>query len=260
MSARFANCRICENEAPFIFSKLILRKHLVSYFKCGNCGCVQTEHPYWLPEAYKEPAWKIDVGMADRCVWTAQMTVALARKMKIKPEEFCLDWGAGTGLYVRLCRDHGLNYFYSDRYAQNIFASGFEANPAASPWTLISAFIVAEHLPNPIEDFGEMLNRQPRHVLFSTLLHDGQGSDWWYFTNNWQHITFYTRKSLEVIARKFGYLLASNNCDLRLFTREYMRDSLLDWARKHREREATKYRKRFGSRIMRDFQKMQLQC
>src|SRR3954447_12252946 len=119
MSTPSAPCRVCGTQAQFFFSKQILGKHQVSYFKCGNCGHVQTEQPYWLPEAYREPAWKIDVGMADRCVWTAQTTVALAGKLGIGPQEACLDWGGGTGLFVRLCRDHGMNYFYSDRYAQN---------------------------------------------------------------------------------------------------------------------------------------------
>jgi hypothetical protein len=259
MNNLVATCRICGKEASPFFSKLILGKYQVDYFKCGSCGHVQTEQPYWLAEAYREPAWKIDVGMADRCVWTAQTAVAIAGKLKIKPEEPCLDWGAGTGLHVRLCRDHGLNFFYSDRYAHNIFAGGFEAEPAASPWSLISAFEVAEHLPNPIDDFGEILNLQPKYLLFSTLLYNGQGSDWWYFTNNGQHVAFYTRKSLEVIALKYGYLVASNNCDLHMFTRERARDGLLDWARKHRVRESVRYRRKFGSRIMTDFQKLQVQ-
>jgi hypothetical protein len=258
MSTPSAPCRVCGNEAQFFFSKLILGKHQVSYFKCGNCGHVQTEQPYWLADAYREPAWKIDVGMADRCVWTAQTTVALGRKLEIDANEACLDWGAGTGLFVRLCRDHGMNYFYSDRYAQNIFASGFEAEPSANNWTLISAFEVAEHLPNPMEDFGEVLKLQPKYVLFSTLLYDGQGADWWYFTNTGQHVAFYTRRSLEVIGEKFGYQLASNDCDLHLFSRERMKDSVLDWARKHREKESAKYRKKFGSRILPDFEKMQI--
>jgi hypothetical protein len=250
-------CRVCAGETQFFFSKQILGKYQVSYFMCRNCGHVQTEQPYWLAEAYREPAWKIDVGMADRCVWTAQTTTALARKLAIGPEEPCLDWGAGTGLFVRLCRDHGLNCFYSDRYAQNIFACGFEAEPPSQKWTLVTAFEVAEHLPNPMEDFGELLKLGPKYLLFSTLLFERQGADWWYFTNNGQHVAFYTRRSLEVIAQKFGYQLASNDCDLHLFSRERVKNNVLDWARKHREAQAAKYRKKFGSRILADFEKMQ---
>jgi hypothetical protein len=250
-------CRVCASPAEFFFSKLILGKHEVAYFKCGSCGHVQTEQPYWLTEAYKEPAYKIDVGMADRSVWTALTTVALARKLGIKPEEPCLDWGAGTGLFVRLCRDYGMNFFYSDRYAQNIFACGFEAEPSANKWSLISAFEVAEHLPNPVEDFGAILELNPRYVLFSTLLYGGQGADWWYFTNNGQHVAFYTRRSLEILGEKFGYRLASNDCDLHMFSRDRVRDGVLDSARKHREKDSAKYRKKFGSRTLPDFEFLQ---
>jgi hypothetical protein len=88
-------CRVCGREASPFFTKLILRKYQVGYFKCQGCGQVQTEQPYWLEEAYRGLASKLDVGMADRCIWTAQTTVALARRLNIGPGEPCLDWGGG---------------------------------------------------------------------------------------------------------------------------------------------------------------------
>src|SRR5436189_1832055 len=86
-------CRVCGAATQFFFSKLILGKHQVAYFKCHACGHAQTESPYWLEEAYRSPASRLDVGMADRCIWTAQTTVALALRLGIGPEEPCLDWG-----------------------------------------------------------------------------------------------------------------------------------------------------------------------
>ncbi len=249
-------CRICGKNAQPFFAKQILGKHHVSYFKCPACGQVQTEKPYWLAEAYSSFSSKLDTGMADRCLWTALTTVALARRMGIGPEEPCLDWGAGTGLFVRFCRDYGMNFFYLDPYAENIFASGFELNKAKPPSSLacVTAFEVAEHLPSPLEDFGELFALSPRHILFSTLLYTGQAADWWYFTDNGQHVAFYTRRSLEFIAGHYGYHLASNDCDLHLFSRERVRDRLLDSCRKSREKQAALYRKRHGSRILGDFE------
>lgn len=249
-------CRVCATAARPFFNKLILGKYQVAYFKCPTCGQVQTEEPYWLPEAYREPRRKLDVGMADRCIWTAQTTVALARRLRIGPEEPCLDWGSGTGLLVRLCRDYGMNFFYSDPYADNIFAAGFERDTAKPPpaWTCVTAFEVAEHLPSPLKDFGDLFALSPRHIFFSTLLYSGQAADWWYFTDNGQHVAFYTRRSLEFIARHYGYHLASNDCDLHLFTRERVPDRLLDACRKAREKQAARYRKQHGSRIPGDFE------
>jgi hypothetical protein len=249
-------CRVCGEQAQPFFTKLILAKHQVPYFKCVACGQVQTEQPYWLAEAYRGSGSRLDVGMADRCLWTALTTVALARRVGIGPEEPCLDWGAGTGLFVRFCRDYGMNFFYSDPYAENIFARGFELDKTNPPpaWACVTAFEVAEHLPSPLKDFGELFALSPRHILFSTLLYCGQAADWWYFTDNGQHVAFYTRHSLEHIGRRYGYNLASNNCDLHLFSRERIPDRWLDSCRKARERQAARYRRRHGSRIAGDFE------
>jgi hypothetical protein len=219
---------------------------------------VQTENPSWLEETYREATFRLDVGMADRCIWTAQTTAALALRLGIQPGEPCLDWGAGTGLFVRLCRDYGLNFFYSDPYARNIFASGFEASQAGpSPSrACVTAFEVAEHFPDPLKNFGDIFRFAPRYVLFSTLLYQNQAADWWYFGEDGQHVAFYTRRSLEIIARHYGFHLASNNCDLHLFSRERIPDKLLDACRKSRQKLADRYRKKHGSRIMSDFERI----
>ena len=252
------SCRVCGEVTEPFFNKLILGKHQVAYFKCLACGHVQTEQPHWLEEAYRGPASKLDVGMADRCIWTAQTTVALARRLDIGPEAPCLDWGSGTGLFVRLCRDYGMNFFYSDPYAANVFAAGFERDAGNPPpnWACVTAFEVAEHLPDPLNNFGELFKLSPKYVLFSTLLYSGQAADWWYFTNNGQHVAFYTRHSLEIIAGHYGYRLASNNCDLHLFSRDRVRDGILDSCRKSREKQSARYRKKHGSRILSDFQQV----
>src|SRR5580765_5243496 len=238
-------CRVCGEATQPFFTKLILGAHQVTYLKCPACGQVQTEKPYWLEEAYRNVAGKLDVGMADRCIWTAQTTVALARWLGIGPEAPCLDWGGGTGLFVRLCRDYGMNFFYYDLYADNIFASGFDRKDASQPahWECVTAFEVAEHLPDPLQNFGDLFRLSPQYILVSTLLYSGQAANWWYFTDNGQHVAFYTRCSLEFIARHYGYHLASNDCDLHLFSRKRIADRLLDSCRKSRERQAARYRK-----------------
>jgi hypothetical protein len=254
MDLGIAPCRVCGKEAPPFFTKQILSKHKVTYFKCPACGHVQTEKPYWMEEAYRDPGYKLDVGMADRCIWTAQTMVALAGRLSIGPREPCLDWGAGTGLFVRFCRDYGMNFFYFDPHPRNIFACGFEADAGErQKWACVSAFEVAEHFADPVKDFGELFRLLPRYILFSTLLYQGQSADWWYFTDNGQHVAFYTRRSLESIGAQNGYHLASNGCDLHLFSKEPVRTRILDACRKHREKEAQRYRKKYGSRIESDF-------
>jgi hypothetical protein len=257
MNDKSNTCRVCHGSTNPFFKKKVMGRHEVHYFQCGDCGHVQTETPYWLDEAYSNLNFKRDVGMADRSVTCAKKVASLSYKLSIPREGKFLDWGAGTGLMVRLCRDHGLDCYYSDRYSKNIFAMGFESlqNPLPGSYRFITAFEVAEHFPNPVEDFREILRLKPEYLLFSTLLYDNQGESWWYFTEDGQHVAFYTRRSLEVIARSFGYHLSSDNCGTHLFSTEKLGDSLINRVCKRRNYEAwsLKCRKKLGSRILDDF-------
>ena len=251
-------CRVCNSESRALFSKLILRKFMVQFFECSSCGHIQTETPYWLQEAYENLSFQNDVGMADRSVGGAYTTVAMAYKTGVLPTDSHVDWGAGTGLLVRLCRDHGMDSRYYDLYASNVFAKGFEANlqDRSQNIVLVTAFEVAEHFPQPIENFAEILALSPRTLLFSTLLYQGQGEGWWYFLSDGQHVALYTRRSLQCLADRFGYNLYSNGCDLHAFTRDRLSDRFLNSIRKKRDVLSLKYRKKFGSRISSDFERM----
>jgi len=57
--------------------------------------------------------------------------------------------------------------------------------------------------------------------LFSTLLHNGNPTDdWWYFSENGgQHISFYTKKSLEIIASKLNLEYSTNGVDIHIFSK-----------------------------------------
>ena len=257
MSERPIPCRICDQPAEFMFRKRLLKSIDAAYFQCTSCGHVEAEPPYWLDEAYHDLNFRRDTGMVDRCIWTAKTTVALAHRMDIGTDRVCLDWGAGTGLFVRICRDHGMNFFYLDRYAENIFARGFEfADSDGEDVALITAFEVFEHFPNPARDVGELAKLQPEFILFSTKLYGGLGKDWWYFTDDGQHVAVYTHTSLELLARQHGYFLLSDGSHLHLFSKRRLRKGVLKRCWRARDRLSARYRKLHGSRIMSDFELM----
>ena len=86
---------------------------------------------------------------------------------------------------------------------------------------LITAFELFEHLPNPMEEIQEMFSYSDS-ILFSTELvppNIPKPGEWWYYAlESGQHISFYTTKSLSLIAKKFGRNYYSNGKSLHMIT------------------------------------------
>jgi hypothetical protein len=215
---RSVACKICGANSPFFGNAPVLRKFQVSYFRCSNCSFIQTEAPYWLDEAYSSAIAKQDVGIMQRNLLNRELTTALL-KLVLPDVTRCLDYGAGHGIFVRLMRDRGFEFRWYDRHASNDYARGFEYE-ASQPCGLLTAFEVLEHLTEPIADLAAMMNIA-ENVFVSTLLVPEpvpKLSDWWYFLpSTGQHISFYTRSSLELLAQRFGRHLLSHG-PYHLFT------------------------------------------
>ena len=217
-------CRICGGSSIPFDRALILGRHSTAYSACENCGFVQTGEPHWLDEAYELPIADSDVGLVSRSLSMAKF-VAQLESLFLDPRGRILDFGGGYGITVRLLRDLGFDAWRLDPYCRNLFAGGFEA-PAerdgeAPDFDLVTAFEVAEHLPNPMPTFQQLFDRA-ESLLFSTELVPEplpNLGDWDYYApDHGQHVAFYTRKSLEIIAAESGKRLYTNGRSLHLMT------------------------------------------
>lgn len=199
------NCRLCEGNSKFQFTKKLLNKYWVDYFKCTKCGSLQTENPFWLPEAYeKGNLVEIDTGAFQRNLQNLAASFLIAKLIGAKS---IFDFGGGDGLLCRMLRDYGLNVFVSDKFAQNTYAKGFDANETQKP-NLILAFEVFEHFADPYFDLNEIFELNPKAVLATTGIYKNQPSDWWYLTPaTGQHVFFYSETSLRNLASTYGYRL-----------------------------------------------------
>jgi hypothetical protein len=206
-------CRLCSAEAAPFGSALVLRHLNVEYFECPACGLVQTENPYWLDEAYSDAISRSDVGIVSRNIDLIGKTSVVIRAF-FNPAGRFIDYGAGSGLLVRAMRDAGYDFRYVDPYAQNVFARGFEATSPKedAPYDLLTAFEVFEHLPAPLQAVADMLALS-KNILFTTELlpsHKPKPGAWWYYAaETGQHISIYSRRTLEFVASRNAMHLAS---------------------------------------------------
>lgn len=199
---------------------VMLKKHLVQYFRCERCGFIQTEEPYWLEEAYSTAIASQDVGIMQRNLMNCQVTAAVLNLL-FPGVSSAMDFGAGHGVLVRLMRDKGFNFFWSDLHATNDYARGFECQQGAT-FDFLTAFEVLEHFANPLLDISALMNLS-ENVFVSTCLVPKPApglSDWWYYApTSGQHVSFYTTESLRLLAAQFGRNLLSIG-QYHLFTKD----------------------------------------
>ncbi len=212
-------CKICEKENEKTFNAKILKKYDISYYHCHRCGFLQTEEPYWLDEAYKSPINISDTGYMQRNISFCKK-VSIFLFLFFDKRSSYLDYAAGYGVFVRMMRDVGFDFYWDDKYTENLFCRGFENN--SSQYDAITTFESFEHFDDPIKEIESML-LQSRNIIFSTeLLPDKvpYPNDWWYYgLTHGQHISFYSHKTLEFIAKKYN-LNYSSIGSLHFFTQK----------------------------------------
>lgn len=230
-------CKICASPAEFFSSATILGKYAVDYFRCPNCGFIQTQEPCWLEEAYSSAITGSDIGLVQRNSRLATIVRVLLTAFFGKSGHF-LDFAGGYGLFVRMMRDSGFDFSWHDRSCSNLFAVGFGADPDdGRNYDLVTAFEVFEHLVDPMAGLDEVLTYS-KNILFTTdLLPEPapKPEDWWYYgLEHGQHVSFYTRKSLEMLAEQKGLNFYTNGVTVHLFTERKISAALFFLLARHR--------------------------
>lgn len=221
---KMPQCRICSKDTMHLFDGLVLGRLNVSYFRCLSCGYIQTEEPYWVEETYSLAIPDLDVGQVSRDLKFANVVEKILLNHFIPQDQF-LDYGGGYGLFVRLMRDRGFNFFRQDKYCQNLFARGFDITDIHEilNFSMVTAFEVFEHLLSPCNEASKLLALSDTLLISTEIVPQvpiTSLDDWWYFTpETGQHIGFFTISSLEQLAKANGCHIYSNGKNLHLLTR-----------------------------------------
>ena len=224
-------CNICGSSAPLLFKGEVLGKHKIEYYQCSSCQFIQTETPYWLEEAYADAIGSTDIGLIQRNNYLSERAIPVIQKHFNSKSKF-LDYGGGYGMFVRIMRDNGFDFYRQDQYCENLFAKNFDISDLADDkkFELITAFEVFEHLMNPVADISKLFEMSDS-ILFSTELQGDvtyqSQADWWYFSPEaGQHISLFSLKSLQYLSEKFNKNLYSNE-NIHLLTDKKLSSSVL---------------------------------
>ena len=225
-------CSVCSNPMEACFTATVIRKYTARYEVCNKCGFLAVQEPYWLEEAYLRAIASADTGLVMRNVSLASKVAGVLYWIM---GERCggryLDAAGGYGLFTRLMRDLGFDFYWADKYCENIISPGFEYNQEMGTCRAVTAFEVLEHLAHPASFIEETLSMSGAQVLlFSTELYAGappRPGDWYYYAfATGQHIAFYQRRTLEMLGTKLGLYFASAN-GLHIFSRTRVNEQLL---------------------------------
>ncbi|HLO80517.1 MAG TPA: class I SAM-dependent methyltransferase [Chitinophagaceae bacterium] len=214
------NCKICTRPTSYFDEAVIMGKYKIWYYRCGSCGFIQTEDPYWLEESYNSAINITDTGILARNLRLSKITAGIISIFYKSDSEF-LDYAGGYGIFTRMMRDLGYDFYWQDPYCKNLTARGFEI-PDNKKVSLVTAFEVFEHLEEPIAEI-EKMRVYSDSILFTTELYAQdripKTSEWWYYgLEHGQHVGIYCIESLKALAAKLNMNLYSDNRSIHLLT------------------------------------------
>jgi Methyltransferase domain len=204
----------------FIFTHKVLGKYDANYFFDPKCGYVFVQSPFWLKETYDSAISALDTGLLARNIRNIKV-VTQSIFQDALPCSRGVDLGGGLGVFVRGMRDSGFDFYWTDAYADNVLARGFEGE--FGDYDIAVAFEVLEHTENPIAFLTDAKARYNFSTCFFSATcfpEDAVPSpDWWYWVfDTGQHISFFSLRSLQWMAKGLGMDLYHVQDDIYAFS------------------------------------------
>jgi Methyltransferase domain len=206
--------------SKLLFRHQVLGKYEAEYYLDPEIGYIFANAPLWLDEAYSSAITVTDTGCVARNIRNVEVIKSSLGRENFRDRG--VDLGGGHGLFVRGMRDAGYDFYWTDKYAANIFARGFEAE--RGNFGCATAFEILEHLENPLQFLQEAAEKFRFDTCFfsATCFNESDlpGLDWWYWSfETGQHISFFSRPALTWIAGVLDMKLWHIKDDIFAFSR-----------------------------------------
>jgi hypothetical protein len=222
---KIVTCPICSSSARFLFKVSIQGENNSDLFSCTACEFAFYPDQNWISKSFSDELNSLDVGATDRTIIAADYLSVLLKSLKLKNGRF-LDYGGGYGLLCRIMRDRGFDFENYDPHTRQIFPTSGKAvsKPLEQKYDAVTLIEVALHFEDPVEEFKRLLELSDL-VFFTAVLTDNKlDSDWWYLSpETGQHISLFSRKTLEEIANELGVYVTTEGKFFHIFHRDKLK-------------------------------------
>jgi SAM-dependent methyltransferase len=214
-----STCKICHAQAPLYgvidFNDIHGRHNLnmplsgyaIYYHRCPECGLIYTNaFDDWTEEdfathVYNDDYIHIDPDFPQKR--PQQNADFLIENFADLASWKMLDFGCGSNRLVNLLKERGITATGWDPF----YPSG---DMPTEKFDFIVNFEVMEHTPDPLKTvslINDLLDERDGKCFFTTLNNNGrekQGMHDWYILPRGGHVTYYSRKALDILFNRFN--------------------------------------------------------
>ena len=194
-------CKVCESSTTAIKDS---KKELI-YYRCSSCGFIYLDDSFMIDEHREKKQYDQHNNSLENEGYVAMFETFIddAIAPYLKNIQTALDFGSGPEpVFSKLLERRGLEVDIYDLYfsPKKVYEH--------KKYDLISSTEVFEHLSRPIEILEELVSSLNNNAYVALMTKFPPSNDeeflaWWYRRDP-THISFFTPKSFEVMAKKVG--------------------------------------------------------